>query len=74
MNNIGILITVTLLIFLVILNRSEAFDADMKEFVPLGQKRYDLMGQQLDTRPMDDCYWDQYACYYNSFYPYYPLS
>ncbi|QKF94328.1 hypothetical protein QKU48_gp0870 [Fadolivirus algeromassiliense] len=74
MNNIGIIITITLLIFLLILNRFESFDSDMKEFVPLGYRRYDLMGQRLDTRPLDDCYYDQYMCYYNSFYPMYPLS
>lgn len=74
-NNIGIIITIVLLLFLLIINNnSERFDANMNEFVPLGYKRYDLMGQQLNTHPLDDCYYDQYMCYYNSHYPMYPLS
>lgn len=73
-NNIGIFITVTLLLFLLIINYTETFDPNMREFVPLGYKRYDLMGQKLNTHPIDDCYYDQYMCYYNSFYPMYNLS
>lgn len=42
----------------------EAFDKDMLEFPPLGEKRYDMAGRLLSNRPMCDCLCDKYGtCY-----------
>jgi hypothetical protein len=45
---------------------NENFDKDMIEFLPVGQTRYGLIGDNLGTQLVKDCYYDKRRCYYNS--------
>ena len=45
---------------------NEQFDANMTEFIPLGEQRYDLRGFPLYNRPIYDCWYDNYKNCYNS--------
>jgi len=43
---------------------NEGFNKDMTEFPELGEKRYDMRGRLLNSRPMCDCLCNQYGtCY-----------
>lgn len=44
----------------------EEFDANMAEFLPLGEQRYDLRGFPVYNRPLYDCWYDNYKNCYNS--------
>lgn len=48
-------------------NKYEPFDATNTMFVPLGQPKYGLRGEPLSIRAIDDCYYDRYKCYTNTF-------
>jgi hypothetical protein len=67
MNYLNILLML-LLIVLGFYKYKEPFDKDMTEFVPIGYKRFGLRGNLLNVRPVDDCYYDKYNCYFNTFY------
>ena len=70
MNYIIILIFLLIVAFFIILNNyKEAFDDSGSEFLPLGYIRYGLRGERLNTRPINDCYWDQYHCYTSTHNP-----
>lgn len=45
----------------------EHFDITNTTFEPLGAPRYGLRGEKLNTRALDDCYFDKYKCYTSSF-------
>lgn len=44
---------------------TESFGKDGIEFPELGEKRYGLRGELLDTRPMCDCLCNKYGNCYN---------
>lgn len=44
----------------------EEFDADMREFVALGERRYDLRGAPMNVFPHPDCRYTRYGDCYNS--------
>lgn len=59
-----LIIILLFLITLVYLYKyKETFNDEGYEFMPLGYIRYGLRGEKLNTRPIMDCYWDQYNCY-----------
>lgn len=64
--NIVIILIILLLIYLMF-SRSEHFDETNRVFEPLGQPRYGLRGEKLSTHAVDDCYYDGYNCYTNTF-------
>lgn len=45
---------------------NEQFDANMTEFLPLGEQQYDLRGFPSYNRPLYDCWNDNYKNCYNS--------
>ena len=47
-------------------NKREYFDADMREFLPVGEQRYDLRGFPIYNRPLYDCWNTNYGECYNS--------
>jgi hypothetical protein len=51
---------------------NESFNDDGSEFMPLGYHRYGLRGEKIRTRPINDCYWDQYKCYTSTANPKFP--
>lgn len=59
-----------LLIFLIIaiifFYNIEPFDETGLIFGALGDKYYDLKGELLNTRPIEDCLNDDYYCYTNT--------
>jgi len=66
--NIGLIILVVLACVIAVkYNRYEPFDVTNRVFDPLGQPRYGLRGEKLDTHAIDDCYYDHYKCYTNTF-------
>lgn len=72
MNYIIILIFLLLLLLVFYQEYREKFDESGTVFLPLGEKRYDLRGVELDTFPYPDCYWDKYSCYTSTATPLYP--
>jgi len=51
-------------LFMYYMDGNEGFNKDMTEFPELGEKRYDMRGRLLNSRPMCDCLCNQYGtCY-----------
>lgn len=67
MNILGILLILIICMVAIYFNRYETFDVTNRIFEPLGQPRYGLRGEKLDTHALDDCYYDHYKCYTNTF-------
>lgn len=66
--NIGLIILIIVACIIAVnYNQYEPFDATNSVFEPLGQPRYGLRGEKLDTRAINDCYYDHYKCYTNTF-------
>lgn len=49
----------------------EGFDKTGTVFQPVGSIQYDLRGAELDTQPIEECYFDQFKCYQNTSQIYY---
>lgn len=66
--NILLLILITCIVFIISnqFNNVDYFDADTREFVPIGYDRHDLRGFRLRTRPMYDCINNDFNNCYNS--------
>ncbi len=54
-------------VFVFSYNRQENFGQNGIEIMRLGNVRYDLKGQELHTRRLNDCYYDKRICYDNTF-------
>jgi len=66
--NIVIIILILIFCYIAVYyNRYEQFDVTNRVFPPLGQPRYGLRGERLSTHALDDCYYDHYNCYTNTF-------
>lgn len=66
-----IIITLVLFVFILTIKKMiEPFDETGTEFLPVGYVRYGLRGEKINNHAIDDCYYDQYKCYTNGFYPY----
>ena len=56
--NIGLIILIIVACIIAVnYNQYEPFDATNSVFEPLGQPRYGLRGEKLDTRAINDCYY-----------------
>lgn len=67
MNIIFIILMILACVMATYFNNYEHFDETNTIFQPLGQPRYGLRGERLSTRAIDDCYYDRYKCYTNTF-------
>jgi len=70
--DIIIVLVVVVIILSLFSSNKENFSARGTAFPPLGYPKYGLRGERLRIHALNDCYYDHYKCYENTYTPFFP--